>query len=113
MQCVAKIIAMPGTRTTVANLCFNGLAACDEGGPGFVNASVRTVTYARQVGMRVQSKCTGTHQHARVDARNTIEKVARAMEEPMREDQQELKTREQKKKAKDAKKMRGTVCLRR
>ena len=28
-----------------------GLAACDERGPGFVNASLRNVTNARQVGM--------------------------------------------------------------
>ena len=37
MKCVAKIIAMPGTRTAVADLCMFGLAACDERGPGFVN----------------------------------------------------------------------------
>ena len=102
MQCVAKIMAMPGTRTTVTDLRMFGLAACDEGGPGFVNASVRTVTNAKQVGMRMRSKCTDTHRHARVDASNTIEKgeqtgtwvrqVARAMEEQLREDQQQLKT---------------------
>ena len=40
MKCAAKIMAMPGTRTAVAGLCMFGLAACDEGGPGFVNASV-------------------------------------------------------------------------
>ena len=57
MQCVAKIMAMLGTRTTKADLCMFGLAACDEGGPGFVNARVRTVTIARQVGMRL-------HRHA-------------------------------------------------
>ena len=51
MQCVAKIMAMLGTRTTVADLCMFGLVACDEGGPGFARASVRTVTNARQVGM--------------------------------------------------------------
>ena len=44
MQCVAMLMAMPGTRTTVADLCMFGLAACDEGGPGFVSASVRTAT---------------------------------------------------------------------
>ena len=32
MRCVAKIMAMPGTRTTVVDLCMFGLAACDEGG---------------------------------------------------------------------------------
>ena len=77
MQCVAKIMARPGTRTVVLDLCMFGLAACDEGGPGFVNASVRTVTNARQVGMRMQSECTGTHRHARDDANNTIEKMQR------------------------------------
>ena len=53
MQCVAKIMAMPRSRTTVADVCMFELAACGEGGPGFVNASVRTVTNARQVGMRI------------------------------------------------------------
>ena len=47
MKCVAKIMAMPGTRTPAADLCMFGLAASD------VNASVRTVTNARQVGMRM------------------------------------------------------------
>ena len=32
-QCVAKIMAMPGTRKTAADLCMFGLAACDEGEP--------------------------------------------------------------------------------
>ena len=75
MQCVAKIVAMLGMRTTVADLCMFGLAACDEGGRGFVNASVRTVTKARQVGVRMQSECTGTHRHTRVGANNTREKM--------------------------------------
>ena len=30
MKCVTKIMAMPGTRTLVADLCMSGLAACDE-----------------------------------------------------------------------------------
>ena len=112
-------MAMPGTRTTVADLCMFGLAACDEGGPGFVNASVRTITHARQVGVRLRSKCTGTHRHARVNANNTIEKgeqtgtwvrqVARVMEKQLGQDQQELKTREQKRRAEDAKRIRGIV----
>ena len=117
MQCMAKIMAMPGTRKTVADLRMFGLAACDEGGPGFVNTSVRTVTNAKQVVMRMQSKCTDTHRHARVDASDTIEKgeetgtwvrqVARAMEEQLREAQQQLETGEQKKKAEDAKRILG------
>ena len=95
-----------------------GLAAYDEGGPGSVKASVRTVTNARQVGMRMQRKCTGTHRHARVGANNTSEtmehrgtwvhQVARLMEEQLREDKQELKTQEQKKST-DATRIRGTV----
>ena len=44
---MAKVMAMPGTKTAVADLCMFGLAACDEGGPGFVNVSVRTITNAR------------------------------------------------------------------
>ena len=54
---VAKVMAMPGIRTVVADLCMFGLAACDEGGPRFVNVSVRTITNARRVGARLQSKC--------------------------------------------------------
>ena len=45
MKCVMKIMAMPRTRMTVADLCMSGLAACDEGGPGIC-----------------QSKCTDGHQ---------------------------------------------------
>ena len=44
MQCVAKILAMPGTRSTVADLCTFGLAARNRREPGFVNASARTPT---------------------------------------------------------------------
>ena len=66
---------MPGTRAPVADLCMFGLAACDEEGPGFVNASVRTVTKARQVGMRMHRKRTGTHPHGRVCANNASEKM--------------------------------------
>ena len=69
---MVKIMAMPGTRAAVADLCMFGLAARDDGGPVFVNASVRTITTARQVGARLQSKCTGTHRHALVDAGETI-----------------------------------------
>ena len=38
-----------------------------------------------------------------------MREVARAMEEQLRKDQQELKTREQRRKAKDAKRIRGIV----
>ena len=106
MKCVAKIMAMPGTRTAVTDLCMLGLVACDDGGPRFVNASVRTVTNARRVGVRLQSKCASTHRHARVNADDPTEKgeqtgswvrqVAQAMEEQVKEDQQELETREKK-----------------
>ena len=96
-----------------------GLAACDERGPGFCQRKRTDFTDARHVGMRMQSKSTGTHRHARVDADNTCETTERPetlgtpssprMEEQLREDEQELKTREQKKKAKDAKRIRGTI----
>ena len=72
MKCVVKIMTMPGTRAAVADLCMFGLAACDNGGPGFVNASVRTITNARQVGVRLRSKCTSTHPHAWVNAEDMI-----------------------------------------
>ena len=58
MKWVGKIMAMPGTRTAVADLCMFGLAACDNGRPGFVNSSVRTITNARQVGVRLDSEDT-------------------------------------------------------
>ena len=103
MKCVTKIMAMPGMRAIVADLCVFGLAACDEELSGFVNASVRTVTNARQVGVQLRRTCTGTHRHVRVGANNTsvkmeqtgtwLHQVARAMEEELKEDQQELKTR--------------------
>ena len=119
MKCVAKIMPMPGTRTAVADLCMFGLVACDDGGPGFVNASVRTITNARQVGVRLRSECIGTHRHAQVNTNNVIEKeermgtwvrqVAQAVEEQLREDKQELKMREQRRKAEDAKRIRGIV----
>ena len=76
-KCVAKIMAIPGTRTVVEDQCMFGLAVCDKGGPGFVNVSVRTVTNARRVGARLQNKCTGTHRHARINANDTIEEGER------------------------------------
>ena len=83
-----------------------GLAASDNGGPGFVNASVRT-TNVRQVGVRLQSRCIGTHRHARVDTEDTIgrkeqmgtwvRQAARAIEEQLKKDKQELEMRERRK----------------
>ena len=97
VKCEAKITAMPGTRAAVADLSTFGLAACDDGGPGFVNASVRTITNARQFGVRLRSTCTGTHRHARVDAEDTIgrkeqtgtwvRQAARAIEEQLKKGQ--------------------------
>ena len=105
-------MAMPGTRAAVADLCMFGLAACDEGGPGFINASVRTITNARQVGVRLQSKCNSTHRHARVDAEDTVERMeqtgtlvreaARAIDEQLKKDKQELEMWEQRRRAEDA-----------
>ena len=40
MKCVVKMKAMLETGAAVTDLCMFGLAACDDGGPGFVNASV-------------------------------------------------------------------------
>ena len=112
MKCIVKIMAMPGTRAAVVDLCMFGLAACDDGGPGFVNARVRTISNARQVGVRLQSKCNGTHRHARVDAEDTIgrrvqtgtwvREAARAVEEQLKKDKQKLDMREQRKRAEDA-----------
>ena len=94
-----------------------GLAARDE-----KDKDLSMQTYERsptrdELECGCKARCTGTHLHARVDANNTSEKmertgtwvhqVARAMEEQLREDKQELKTREKKKKAKDAKRIRG------
>ena len=70
MKCRVKIMAMPGTRAAVADLCMFGLAACDDGG----HASVRTITNARQVGVWLQSKCNSTRRRARVDAEDVIGK---------------------------------------
>ena len=76
-----------------------GLAACDEGGPGFVNASVRTITNARRVvAVRLRSKCTSTHRHAQVNDeqrnREGEQTGARAMKEQLREDKEGLETHE-------------------
>ena len=60
----------------------------------------------------MQSKCTGTYRHARVDAEDTIgrkeqtgtwmRQAARAMEEQLNKDKQELEMRERRKTAEDA-----------
>ena len=55
MKCVLKILAIAGTRAAIPDLCMFGVAACDEGGQGFVNASVRTITNAN----RHASACSG------------------------------------------------------
>ena len=70
------------------------------------------ITNAGQVGVRLQSKCNGTHRHARVDAEDTIGRreqtgtwvlqAARAKEEQLEKDKQELEMREQWKRAEDA-----------
>ena len=95
-------MAMPGKRAAVADLCMFGMAACDDGGPGFVNASVPTITNARQVGVRLQSKSTGTHRHARVDAEDTIGRREQTESNRGATDKQELEMREQRKRAEDA-----------
>ena len=97
--------------------CVFGLAACGDGRPGFVNASVRTITNARHVGVRLQSKCAGTCRHARVDAEDTIgrkeqpgTRVRRkegAIEEQLEKDKQELEMQERRKRAEDANRICG------
>ena len=70
---VAKVMSMPGTRPAVADLCMFGLAVCDEGGPGFVNASVRTVTNTRcevNAQARIDSLRVGGEQHKRETGTN-------------------------------------------
>ena len=69
--------------------------------------------------MRLQSKCASTHRHARVDCDNPTEKGkqtgswvrrgAQAIEEQLKEDQQELETREKKRKVEDAKRIHRIV----
>ena len=119
MKCMGKIMAMPGTRAAVADLCMFRLAACDNGGPGFVNASVRTITNMRQVGVRMQSKCVGTHRHARVDTEDTIgrkeqtgtwvRQAARSIEEQLKKDKQDLEMRERRKRVEDANRICGII----
>ena len=117
MQCVAKSMALPGTRTT----CSDWPHAMKEDQDLSTQVYERSPTRDKlECGCEVNAQARiDTHRHARVDASNTIEKreqtgtwvrqVARAMEEQLREDQQELKRREQMKKAEDAKRMRGIV----
>ena len=66
----------------------------------------------------MQRKFTSTHRHARVGANDTCEKVeqttwvhqvAQAIEEQLETDEQELMMREQRKKAKDAKRISSVV----
>ena len=94
-----------------------GLAASDDGGPRSVNANVRTMANARQIGVHLQSKCNGTHRHARLDAEDTIGsreqtgtwvlRAARAIEEQLKKDKQELEIREQRKRAEDGNRICG------
>ena len=69
--------------------------------------------------LRDKSDCDcreNAHAHARVDANDMneqtgtwVNQVAQAMEEQLKKDEQELMTRERRKKAKDAQKIRGSV----
>ena len=90
---VAKIMAMPGTTTAVADLCLFLLVACDDGGPGFVNASVRTITSARQVVVRLRSKCTTDMLRSKRTTQSRKENKQEDGYEHMREDKQELENR--------------------
>ena len=119
MKCVTRIMVMRGTRTIVADLWMLGLAACDEEDHDLsMQAYGQSPTWDKlECGSTEHTRART--EHARVCANSTSEKieqtgtwvhqVARAMEEQLREDKQELKTREQKKNAKDAKMTRGIV----
>ena len=61
VPCVAKIMATPGTRTIVADLCMFGLVACDEGGPGFVNGKCSD-GYQRETSWNADAQLL--HRHA-------------------------------------------------
>ena len=98
VRCVAQIMAMLVDEN-------RGLAACDEGDPGFVSACVRTIPNARQVGMRLQSKCTGTHRHARVNTNNTTNEQGHGCGKSLKQ----LRNSERKRKVEDAKRIRRVV----
>ena len=78
-----------------------------EGGPGFVNASVVTVPNARQVGTRIDTFLLVRT----IQARKWNMGMSSCPEQwrNCEGDQQELKTREQKKKAKDGRRIRRIV----
>ena len=69
--------------------------------------------------MRLQSKCASMHRHVRVNTDDPAEKreqtgswvrqVVQAMEEQVKDDQQELETREKNWRVKDAKRIRRIV----
>ena len=115
---MTKTMAMPGTRTAVTDLCAcSGWLTREDQDPS-TQAYERSPTRDKlECGCEVHAQ--GTHRRARVYANNTIEKgeqtgtwvrqVARAMEEQLRKDQQERNTQEQKRKAEDAKRIRGIV----
>ena len=100
-------------------MCMFGLVACDDGGPGFVNASMRTITTARQVCVRLQSKCNGTHRHAQSTPKTRSEggtKREHGCVEPpeqqrnnCKKDMQELEMGEQRKRVEDANKICSNI----
>ena len=109
---------MPGLRTALADLCMFGLAACDEG----TRVCQRECADDHQCQTSwgaVAEKCGSMRRHAQVNADNTIEtrertgpwvrQVAQAMEEQLKEDQQEPETREHQWMVEDAKRIRRIV----
>ena len=89
-KCVGKTMVMPGTRTAMEDLCVFWLAACDEGGPVFVNTSVRTITNARQVNANERIGMPGSTPKDTIgrkeQAGTWVRQAARAMEEQLRQD---------------------------
>ena len=68
------------------------------------NASVRTITNARQVGVRLQSNQVDGEDviGKREQTGTSVREAARAIDEQLKKDKQELEMREQRKRAEDA-----------
>ena len=116
MRCVAKIMAMPGTRQWQICACSGWLRVTREDQGLSTQVCGRSPTRDVSRCACEVIKCTSTHRHAQTNENNAIEKeqtgtwvrhVARAMEEQLREDKEGLETHEQKKKTEDAKRIRG------
>ena len=120
MKCMVKIMAMPATKAAGAELCMFELAACDDGGPGFVHASVRMMTNARPrrgaVAKQIQryaSTCLGRcRRHDRKEGANGnvgVRSRQSSRRTTEKKDKQELEMHEQRRIAEDANKIRFII----